>query len=151
MFWRCNILILPKSSFLKSEHVYPNFTSILPETNQIHLDLTNFAKKNFTRGCCQGRRQKKISGGRGQRKKQDRKMLPLSLLLFYQYHVWKSKGRGGHSLPAIRFRRPWMRLHPQLLRYYIFYIFIFINSGSQIWNSRSLSRNVWESEIWPGK
>jgi len=33
----------------------------------------------------------KFPGG-GQRKKQDRNIAQLSLSLFYQYHVWKSKG-----------------------------------------------------------
>jgi len=42
----------------------------------------------------QGRWQKNFQG-KGQRKKQDRKIAPLSLILLYQYHVWKS--RDGHG------------------------------------------------------
>jgi len=55
----------------------------------VPFDAGNGVSRKIFRGC--------------QRKKQDRKIAPLSLPLLYQVHVWKSRGHGFFC------PRPWKR------------------------------------------
>jgi len=51
------------------------------------LQKQNVGNYNCMIELNQGRRQKNFQGGGGQRKKQDRKIVPLSFLLLHEYHV----------------------------------------------------------------
>jgi len=68
---------------------------------QVSTNLTRFFKKFQDYFCRnQGRRQKNFQEEKGQKKKQDQKVVPLSSPLLYQYHVWKSGEAAAPLLPS---------------------------------------------------